>query len=169
MTPEEFERLKEEEKAHLRQLRALKQQYRQAQRQRGMLDALEGISKAGLDDTYDEMLDRLNRQNIEAEARFEVALENRGLTPSDAGPTEAEREAMRRAEAEALVRQMKSEIPEGSQETNPTAGTNAARAGEPSSGKTIGRAAPPEPEAPPADDRGAKTIGRPRSSESGNA
>ena len=66
MTPEEFERLKEEEKRHLRELRALKTQHRDAQRKKGLLDALRGLTNPEADATHEEMLDRLTRQ-IEVE------------------------------------------------------------------------------------------------------
>ena len=161
MTPEEFERLKEAEKTHLRKLKALKQQHRQAQRKKGLLDALKGIVRPDLDDVHDEMLDKLTMKNIESEARFEIALENANLTDDaldKAAQEEAEREVLRKAEADALVRQMKMEAGEGA--ASSTDETNAE-----AEGKTIGRApTPEEPEAEshetPSKTRGSKTIGR---------
>ncbi len=161
MTPEEFERLKEAEKAHLRQLKALKQQHRDAQRKKGVFDALKGIVRPDLDDVHDEMVDKLTMQNIESEARMEVALENSDLA-DDAleriAEEEAARDALRKSQADELVRQMKLE-----------AGGDAAESkNEPlaqADGKTIGRV--PALDEPPADanedsgdSRGPKTIGR---------
>ena len=161
MTPEEFERLKEAEKVHLRKLKALKQQHRQAQQKKGILDALKGIVRPDLDDVHDEMVDRLTRKNIESEARFEIALENANLTDDaleKAAQEETEREALRQAEAEALVRRMKIEAGGGSA---PSADETNVQAG----GKTIGRT--PTPEEPQAESdetpgpaKGSKTIGR---------
>ena len=163
MTPEEFERLKEAEKAHLRKLKALKQQHRQAQRKKGLLDALKGIVRPDLDDVHDEMLDKLTTKNIESEARFEIALENAGLADDaleKAAHEEAEREDLRKAEADAIVRQMKLEAGGGAA---PSADETIAQA----ESKTIGRApTPDEPEAEadaddmPSTTRGPKTIGR---------
>jgi hypothetical protein len=161
MTPEEFERLKEAEKVHLRKLRALKQQHRHAQRKKGLLDALKGIVRPDLDDVHDEMLDKLTMKNIESEARFEIALENASLTDDaleSAAREEAEREVLQKAQAEALVRRMKAEAGAGvapaSSQTNAEAG-----------GKTIGRApTPEEPETEsdetPSPTKASKTIGR---------
>ena len=161
MTPEEFERLKEAEKTHLCKLKALKQQYRQAQQKKGILDALKGIVRPDLDDVHDEMVDRLTMKNIESEARFEIALENANLTDDaleSAAREEAEREVLQKAQAEALVRRMKAEVggvvaPSSTQTNTHT------------EGKTIGRAPiPEEPEAEsdetPSPARGSKTIGR---------
>src|SRR5690606_41865600 len=107
MTPEEFERLKEEEKRHLREMRALKQQYREARRKRGLLDALRGLTNPEAEATHEAVLDRLTRQDVESEARFEVALEDAGLGEDAAGRRAragADREAGRQAEAGARGR-----------------------------------------------------------------
>ena len=161
MTPEEFERLKEAEKTHLRKLKALKQQHREAQRKKGLLDALKGIMRPDLDDVHDEMVDKLTMKNIENEARFEIALENANLTDDaleKAAQEEAEREVLQKAEAEALVRQMKLEAGGGAAPSSDQTNAQA-------EGKTIGRApSPDEPEAEsvetPSTTRGSKTIGR---------
>ncbi len=161
MTPEEFERLKEAEKTHLRKLKALKQQHRQAQRKKGLLDALKGIVRPDLDDVHDEMVDKLTMKNIESEARFEIALENAGLTDDaleSAAREEAEHEDLQKAQAEALVRRMKreagGEVAPSSDQTNTH-----------TEAKTIGRAPTPEepqaePDETPSPARGSKTIGR---------
>ena len=167
MTPEEFERLKEEEKRHLREMRALKQQYREAQRKRGLLDALRGMVNPEAEATHEEMLDRLTRQDVESEARFEVAMDAAGLSEDAAARRareEADREAVRKAEAEALVRQMKQQMgdPNGGATASPPASAESARA----EGRTIGRVPPPEEGEQRAEDpRGAKTIGRTPQSE----
>ncbi len=161
MTPEEFERLKEAEKAHLRQVKALKQQYRHAQRKKGLMDALTGIVRPDLDDVHDEMVDKLTMRNIESEARFEVALENADLAEDAlerAAREEAEHDVLRKADADALVRQMKLEA--GGDVADSATGINSG-----ADGKTIGRAAAPdegvsEPDGPTGETRGPKTIGR---------
>lgn len=180
MTPEEFERLKEEEKRHLREMRALKQQYREAQRKTGLLDALRGIVNPEAEATHEEMLDRLTRTNVEHEARFEVAMENAGLTEDAAArraQEEADREATRKAEADALVRQMKQQMGDpigGASGVAPASSSEPSRA----EGRTIGRVPPPAEGTPPGEapggapnrqpveePRGPKSIGRARNAE----
>ena len=165
MSPEEFERLKQQEKEHLRKIRQIKQQGADAHRKAGLLDALKKLT--GAQDALDET-DRLTRSMQEGQARTEARFE----MAADAARARAEREeaeeALRDAEADGLLAQMRAEMLGNA---SPAAGTrdapNAADADEtkpaPSGEKTIGRARPDsEPEAPPAD-RSAKTIGRRRS------
>lgn len=161
MTPEEFERLKEAEKAHLRQLKALKQQHRDAQRKKGIYDALKGIVRPDLDDVHEEMVDRLTMKNIESEARFEIALENAELGDDALDrmvEEDAARDSIRKAVADELVRQMKLDAGSGSSES--TTGIPAK-----AEGKTIGREPavnePPQAASEESDDtRRPKTIGR---------
>lgn len=113
MDRDEFERLKEEEKAHLRKVRVLKQQLREAKRKQGLLGALQGLDTSGLDATHEEMLRKVTEKNVTAEARFELAME----ALDAAEKQEATREEMARIEAERqktaaadLVRQMKTQM-----------------------------------------------------------
>ncbi len=172
MTPEEFERLKEEEKKHLRELRALKQQHRDVQRKKSVFDALRGMARPDLDAAHDEAVGKLTGDAALAEARLDLALEGQAPGPA---PTEAERQALRAAEAESLVRQMKASMGEalGSAPAGSASATGrTAGAAPPAAGKTLGRAPAADPtdaSAPPADRRGAKTIGRPRPNPEGDA
>ncbi|MDX1438839.1 MAG: hypothetical protein R3284_02950 [Rubricoccaceae bacterium] len=173
MTPEEFERLKEAEKEHLRKMRALKQQYRDAKRKKGIMDALKGIVRPDLDDVHDEMVDKLTMKNIESEARFEIAMEEAGLAEdalNEAARKEAENEALQKAEAAELVRQLKMETGGELKSAESTSATTEETT-EHSAGKTIGRT-PTTPESSEADEkkddqdaRGPKTIGRSRQTE----
>src|SRR5690606_17320842 len=109
----EFERLKEQEKAHLRQLRDLKAQHRDVQRKKSIFDALRGLARPDLDATHDEQVGKLMQDAAMSEARLDLAMESASGTESAAARAAreaAEREALRRAEAEALVRQMKAEV-----------------------------------------------------------
>lgn len=113
MDRDEFERLKEAEKAHLKKVRALKQQLREAQRKQGLLDALRELDTSGLDETHEEMLRQVTEKNVTAEARFELAMD----ALDEAEKQEAARAEMARIEAERrksdaadLVRQMKTEM-----------------------------------------------------------
>ena len=150
MTPEEFNRLKEEEKAHLRQLRDLKQQHRDVQRKTSILGALRGMDASGLTAETDARTDALLRGAITQEARLDLALEGEAARAQ----ADTDREVMRQAEAADLVRQLKAEAGAtlGEAPARPT--TDAAR--------TIGRTPLPEA-APAAAPRDAKTLGRPRS------
>jgi hypothetical protein len=165
MTPEEFERLKEQEKAHLRQLRDLKAQHRDVQRKKSIFDALLGMTRPDLDATHEEQVGKLMQDAAMSEARLDLAMEDAAGAESAADRAAreaAEREALRRAEAEALVRQMKGEM-------GGLLPSDAPRAADaPSGGKTIGAAGGPprDPAADPApgETRAAKSLGRPRSS-----
>lgn len=100
MTPEEFQRIKEAEKEHLRALKKLKAQLRDVERKKSVSQALENMIKAPGDDilsTHEEMIDRLAMDTIQQEARLEVALSDAGeLDPGDAGnPVERARDEQR--------------------------------------------------------------------------
>ena len=114
MTPEEYERIKEAEKEHLRKLKQLKQQVRDLERKKKVADALDDMVKAPGEDilgTHEEMMGKLQEETALREARLEIALEEQGLdaaTPAEpAGPSEEE---LQKARAEALVKQMKTQM-----------------------------------------------------------
>jgi hypothetical protein len=163
MTPEEFERLKEQEKAHLRQLRELKQKHQEVQRKKSIFDALRGLTRPDIDETHDEQVGKLMQDAAMSEARLDIAMENvpgGGATLEDAAARAAkeaeDREALRKAEAAALVQQMKGEMG-GPPAIEESAG--------PAPGRTIGRViddtpGPDDAPLPP------KSIGRPRSTDS---
>ena len=173
MDKNEFERIKAEEKAHLRKLRALKQQHRGATRKASILGAMKGLSSSGLDATHDEMTGSVMRKAAETEARFEMAAESAAAAERAA----ADAERLRQSDAEALVRQMKAEM--GTDAPSPLAEPGRADASRSDArrsdasredearaaagSKTIGRTPPPDEPAPPPE-RGAKSIGRPRRS-----
>jgi hypothetical protein len=173
MNRDEIERLKEEEKAHLRKVRALKQQLREANRKKGLLDALKGLDTSALDATHEEMLRKVTEKNVTSEARFELAME----ALDEAEKQEATRQEMARIEAERqkkdaadLVRQMKTQMLGDAEASNRPPATDAKddtdtdAALDPTPAKTIGPAggpdAPDRPE-PEADDAPpARSIGR---------
>lgn len=162
MSPEEFERLKNEEKAHLRQLRDLKAQQRDAQRKVQIANAVTGMRNPELEASTDALTDRLMRDAAFHEARMDLAVESSQGAAEAAAQTVADREALRQAEAAALVAQLKAGM------GGPAAGAPATDASPAADApalppKTIGRPPPPDiaPDAPTPD---AKTIGRPRSS-----
>ncbi len=159
MSPEEFERLKNEEKAHLRQLRDLKAQQRDAQRKVQIANAVTGMRNPELEASTDALTERLMRDAAHSEARLDLAVESAQVSAAASVQTAADREALRQAEAAALVAQLKAGMgaPAG-----PTARDAATPAGGDLPPKTIGRA--PAPDAPPPASPDAKTIGRPRAS-----
>ena len=152
MSPEEFNKLKEEEKAHLRQLRDLKQQHRDVQRTASILGALRGMDPSGLTAETDANTDALLRDAITQEARLDLAMEGE----AERVQTEADREATRQAQAAELVRQMKADAGATDGEKAARPATDAAR--------TIGRTPPPAdaPDAARDSSADAKTLGRPR-------
>lgn len=168
MDRDEYNRIKEAEKAHLRKVRALKQQLRDAKRKKGLLDALKGLDTSTLDAQHEEALRKVTEQNISSEARFEIAMD----ALDAAEKQEADRAEMARIEAERqkteaanLVQQMKTQmLGDAAQHAE------AQDDGDESSGtpqKTIGAArasedddATPDETAPDATERAAKSIGR---------
>lgn len=163
MNRDEFERLKEAEKAHLRKVRALKQQLREAKRKQGLLDALRNLDTSGLDETHEEMLRQVTEQNVTAEARFELAMEaldeaeKQEAARAETARLDAERQ---KADAADLVRQMKAEmLGDAAQHA---AAQNAPADKTAAAPKSIGPSGPrPEPESEP-DAPPAKSIGRRR-------
>ena len=100
MTPEEREKFKEEEKAHLRKMRELRAAARRAQsmnatrsRVTGMVEGFQRV--AG---THDEFMSKLDEETARAEARLEVALENQP-------PVESKQQ-----DADALLAQLSAEV-----------------------------------------------------------
>lgn len=158
MDKEEFERLKAEEKAHLRKLRELKQTHRDVQRKASSINALNAMRNQALEDETDALTEGLQRDAALQEARLDLALE--GQAPQTGTPSDIDREELAKAEAEALVRQMKAAMGGGDAPAAPESSTTPSA---PSSAKTIGRTPLSDDEPPPAD-RDAKTIGRRRDS-----
>ena len=123
MTPEEYQRIKEAEKEHLKAIKKLKQKLRQIEKggktgnksslERAM-DEIENAPGDGILDTHEEMIDRLAMDAVHQEARLELALssEEQREPPkaeSDASPeviaqSDEELQAIR---AKELVRKMK--------------------------------------------------------------
>ncbi len=175
MDKNEFERLKEEEKAHLRKLRELKQTHRGAQRQASTVKALNAMMDNGLDATS-AATDKLMRDAAHAEARYDLALD--GTAPVTGNTDDLDRADLAKAEAEALVRQMKVQMGAVSDPSMTDAAQAASEPSAPASAKaspatgpgtdapgtdtpkTIGRT--PLPDEPPPADPSDKSIGRPR-------
>lgn len=153
MDREEFERIKQAEKEHLRALKKIKAKLHEAQRTQKLRQAIQNIEGAGTSDTYDEMLDKLERETIEQEVRLDVALEGReDLPPPEPELDEA---TLRAQKAAALVRQMRIAMGASDPETeaeDPVEGPE----------KTIGRMKTEPEEEAPAPPRPEKTIGRAR-------
>lgn len=152
MNSDEYERLKEAEKAHLKKVRALKARLRDAQRQQGLADALGALDTSALDDEFEAALRDVERQNVTSEARFEMAM--------DAVDAAAERERQRleqeqfeleqrRQRAADMIEQMKQELQAGDSE-----GASGAAA--------PGAAEEGQREQPAAEAANQKTIGRQR-------
>lgn len=154
MSRDEIERLKREEKAHLRQIRALQQQLREARRQRTLTDALGNLDTVALDAEFERALRSLRERALSDEARLDLALE--ALEQAEArerhrlerAHDEAEE---RRARAEELVRRLRAELADAPPAPCPP---HAPRTEDP-----LRRGAS---QTPPAPLPHAKTIGRPR-------
>jgi hypothetical protein len=108
MKPEDRERLKEKEKAHLREIQQLKQRLREAERVRSIGKALNDVESAGSMDELDEALSKVQLEALEGEAKLDMALDASATqTPGQKfDPIELEAESSK-ARAEELVRHMK--------------------------------------------------------------
>lgn len=127
MTREEYERIKEAEKEHLRKLKQLKQAAQGLERQQRLNQALGAISSAH--DALarnDELVDELTRETAQHEARLEIALEAAETLETErqaAGQTpEALDDELVAIKAQQLLRQLKQELdaPPGTSRSNAT-------------------------------------------------
>ena len=94
MSAEDRERLKEKEKAHLRELQRLKRMARQVRRSSTIDQALGNITSTAADvlNTHDEITTQLTKEAALSEARLEIALENMPeLDPSLPKPVHVEK------------------------------------------------------------------------------
>lgn len=155
MDREEFERIKQAEKEHLRKLKQIKGQLRDAQRTARLRQAFEEI-KGTLDPSeFDTSLETVQREALESEARLDVALEQAEAADTpDLSPALTEEEA-RKAAAAALVAEMKASLNPGAA---PAEDATRAASDEDLPEKTIGRLKPPGAKAE--EDVPKKTIGR---------
>lgn len=148
MTPEEYQRLKEAEKEHLRSLRKLKQTVRSLQRQKKLTDAVENVTTRPMDalSDHDALVQELALETARNEARLDVALESISQDSVEEAARDAEAEdTLRKAKAAELVRQLRSQVDAGvpgpagprTESTSPNAKDSGARDRLPE--KTIGR------------------------------
>ena len=120
MSPEEFNRIKEAEKAHLRKLKALKQAAGRLERQKKIAQALGNMTEEARQklETNRSTVEQLAWETAQQEARLEIALETaREAEPASAPDEQAPEqdlaqaeEEMRQARAEELVREIKKTI-----------------------------------------------------------
>lgn len=179
MTPEEYQRIKEAEKEHLRKLRELKSAVRLLRRRTSVNKALGDMATGPQTarDVHEEMVEKLAIETAQQEARMEIALENAQLEAAEdtAAPTPARsaeelEEEMLKERAKSLLKQIKMEM--GTPPDEPVAPSSAATPKEriatpevPKADKTLGRPVPaarPEPDkdGPAEADTPEKTIGR---------
>jgi len=144
MTEDEFERIKESEKKHLRSKKRL-QRTLEALKQRdevqGVVERMRQGARRLLDET-ESLVDSLRHSVAQREARFETALDDEPAGDED---LREEEEILREKRAEALVRRMKAEQanPSRPQASSPEAEASGAEdGGDPQyegPDKTIGR------------------------------
>jgi len=112
MTNEEFERIKEEEKAHLRELHKLRTMAKQLRAKRSVQAVLERMLRGSREvlDTHDEMVRRLAVETARHEARLDHALESSAPLPDEApaddDPLESLDDTLLRARARQLLDRM---------------------------------------------------------------
>lgn len=154
MKREDFERLKEEEKKHLREIRALKQRLKEAQRMQRIGSALRDIESGGNLEGFERSLEDVERKALEQEARLDMAIES-AASEEPAELPEVDEEALKLARAADFIRRMKVSLAEGEPPPKPArAGVehdepkdkapDETDGGSPDYEKTIGRMTPRE-------------------------
>lgn len=116
MTPEEYQRIKEAEKDHLRKLKKLKEAHRQLERQQKVTKAVTDMTSSISEkmDVHDDMMSRIATESAINEARLEMAIESRESEDLETQSLEDELE-LAKVKARELIRQLKAE--EGAQST----------------------------------------------------
>ncbi len=116
MTPEEFQKIKDAEKEHLRSLKELKQAVRNLERQKKLTGAVSNITKSeDLLDNHDSLVDKLAVETAHNEARLEIALESAAAKESIQRAEEARNKLdsdLQQIRAKDLVRQLKTQMGE---------------------------------------------------------
>jgi len=109
MTPEEFDRIKQAEKEHLRKLNKLKQVHRELERQKKVTDAVTDMTSSMQEklDVHSDMMDKIGTESALNEARLEMALESSDQADLVAQEMKDE-QTLAKEKAKELVRQMKS-------------------------------------------------------------
>jgi phage shock protein A len=111
MTDEEYERIKAEEKEHLRKMKELKEKARRLQRSQKTREAAEGVDRArGALDENSTLARRLEEETARNEARFELAFGESDASPSTEGTNAPE------ARAKELVRRLREEMNVGDED-----------------------------------------------------
>jgi hypothetical protein len=105
MNREDFEKLKEKEKAHLREIQKLKQRLREAKRVRSIGTALKDVEAAATLDELKDALEKVQLEALEGEAKLDMILDSGEAAQKEAElDTEEELSKVRAAE---LVKHMK--------------------------------------------------------------
>ena len=169
MSPEEFARIKESEKAHLLEMKRLRALAGEAERKGRMARTLDGItgSLTAGDDTREAMTRRLMEETARGEARFDLAVDAQNEAAARARADNAlaaftaqSEEEQAKARARDTVAQMRAALGLDLPSAGPaTGGTPSASSAPPdaTAPKTFGRTVPDDapPDTPPG-----KTCGR---------
>lgn len=127
MTPEEFQKIKEAEKAHLRKLKQLKEAVRVFERQKKISGAVTDMTSSIEEkmDEHREAVERVALDAARAEARLEMALEAADEKVERRAHEIDDEEALREHRAKELIRQIKGHEPDHRE--RPHAGKSPAR------------------------------------------
>ena len=106
MKREDFDRLKDEEKRHLREIQDLKRKLKEAQRMQRIGRALGDVQRAGDLEGFDSSLEEVQRRAAEQEARLDLAATGAESLDTVDLP-EIDEEALKRARAADFIKQMK--------------------------------------------------------------
>lgn len=161
MTSEEFEKIKEAEKTHLRKLKQLKDAVRVLERQKKISGAVTDMTSS-IEEKMDEHRQAVERVALDAaraEARLEMALEAADDDVERRSREIDDEETLRKHRAKELIRQMKTVGSEDRKRPPSDGGRDDARADHPADSPEDNPSDVPDddPDDPPIPD---KTIGR---------
>lgn len=122
MTPEEYQRIKDAEKEHLRALKRLKKAVYQLERSKSIAQSVTRMTAGSENvlDTHREMVDKLAMETAHYEAKLEVALESASDRAERAEQEDALAKAdedLQRARAHDLIEEIRSELQTGAEDT----------------------------------------------------
>ncbi len=118
MTPEEYQRIKDAEKEHLRALKKLKKAVRDLERSKSIANSVTRMSSTSESalETHQEMVDKLALETAHQEARLEIALEgaaDKAKQAANAEELERMDAELARERAKSIVEDLRSEMEAG--------------------------------------------------------
>lgn len=104
------EKLKEEYKAHYRQMREAKERLKQQKTKHNIVQALKNMNSAELMESFDSFLFEVKSKVAHAEARLDVALDSLDAEPNSSVNDIENEEVLKKQQAKETLKQLKNEM-----------------------------------------------------------